>query len=163
MRCDKFSHLVDVKNVRLSVRLQLVERIAMPTGKFQRSPLGQLTNRKQHQNSPILTGNGSAVFGKPPGEELLSWVETVPNDGIIHFRGYFNQDNLLLTGAKSLADVLQKRCYDFEKPAKLRALLGRVQGDAYSYQSHLGLWKPSTQQKRPQQASTSRTTSVLLR
>lgn len=92
----------------------------------------EITRLTGVQNGSILTGHGSAVFGKPPGVELLSWVESVPNDGIIYFRSYLNQDTLLLTGPQALADVLQRNCYDFEKPSQLRSFLQRVQGDGLS-------------------------------
>lgn len=63
---------------------------------------------------------------------MLTWVETVPHDSMIYFRGWFNQGTLLLTGPKALSDCLQKNCYDWEKPEQLRKFLGRVQGDGLS-------------------------------
>ncbi|TKA32403.1 hypothetical protein B0A50_01509 [Salinomyces thailandicus] len=94
--------------------------------------LNPLRNLPSPPNGSIFTGHGAAVFGKPPGVELHSWVESVPNDGIIYFRSYLNQDSLLLTGPRAFADVLQRNCYDFEKPPQLRTFLGRVQGDGLS-------------------------------
>lgn len=70
-----------------------------------------------------------ALFKKPPGRDFLKWVTTIPNDGIIHFRGIFHQDRLLLTNAKALAEVLVQKSYDFEKPIKLRNFLRQVLGD----------------------------------
>ncbi|EKG13519.1 Cytochrome P450 [Macrophomina phaseolina MS6] len=77
---------------------------------------------------PIVS-NGPVVMSKPPGNEFLKWAKTIPNDGIIRFRGFFNVDRLLLTEPRTLADVLVHKTYDFEKPTKLRAFLRRILGD----------------------------------
>ena len=69
------------------------------------------------------------MFNKPPGKDFLDMVTNVPNDGLIHFRGFFYQDRLLLTDPKSLAEVLVTKTYDFEKPSRVRNFLRTVLGD----------------------------------
>jgi cytochrome P450 len=56
-------------------------------------------------------------------------MTTIPNDGLITFRGLFNQDRLLLTNAKALADVLVHKSYDFEKPPESRTFLRQFLGN----------------------------------
>ncbi|KAF2102495.1 putative P450 monooxygenase [Rhizodiscina lignyota] len=90
------------------------------------SPLRHLPRPK---GALPLLGHGLAVFNRPPGRDFLRWVTEVPNDGIIHFRGFFNQDRLLVTNPKALAEILVTHPYDFEKPAKGRSFLRRVLGD----------------------------------
>ncbi|KAL1636229.1 hypothetical protein SLS56_001208 [Neofusicoccum ribis] len=77
---------------------------------------------------PIIS-NGPVVMSKPPGNEFLNWVKTIPNDGLIRFRGFFNVDRLIPTEPKTIADVLVHKTYDFEKPTKLRNFLRRILGD----------------------------------
>jgi cytochrome P450 len=69
------------------------------------------------------------MFAKPPAQDFLRWVTEIPNDGLIHFRGFGNQDKLILTNAKALGEVLVQKSYDFEKPSKLRNFLRQVLGD----------------------------------
>ncbi|KAI9705389.1 MAG: hypothetical protein M1820_005219 [Bogoriella megaspora] len=56
-------------------------------------------------------------------------VKTIPNEGLIHFRGFFNQDRLLLTDPGSLSEVLVSKTYEFTKPSGARNFLRIVLGD----------------------------------
>lgn len=47
---------------------------------------------------------------------------------MIRYLGVFNQERLLVTGAKALAEVLVTRNYDFKKPASIRFGLSRLLG-----------------------------------
>jgi cytochrome P450 len=69
------------------------------------------------------------MFAKPPAQDFLKWVTEIPNDGIIHFRGFGHQDKLILTNAQALGEVLVHKSYDFEKPTNLRNFLRQVLGD----------------------------------
>ncbi|OJD40427.1 cytochrome p450 [Diplodia corticola] len=77
---------------------------------------------------PIIA-NGPVVMARPPGGEFLNWVKTIPNDGLIRFRGFFNVDRIIPTHPRTIADVLVHNSYDFEKPARLRSFLRRILGD----------------------------------
>lgn len=68
-------------------------------------------------------------MSKPPGNEFLKWIKTIPNDGLIRFRGFFNVDRIIPTEPRTIADVLVHKSYDFEKPTRLRGFLRRILGD----------------------------------
>jgi hypothetical protein len=52
----------------------------------------------------------------------------VPNDGVLHYRWLFNEPRILVTNPKALGEVLVQRSYEFVKPSRLRAGLGRLLG-----------------------------------
>jgi cytochrome P450 len=56
-------------------------------------------------------------------------MNEVPNDGIIHFRGIFHVDRLILTDPRAIADVLVHNSYDFQKPPWVRDFLRQFLGD----------------------------------
>ncbi|KAJ5756253.1 hypothetical protein N7533_005796 [Penicillium manginii] len=74
-------------------------------------------------------GYGLIRFKKPIGPDYLKFMDEIPNDGLIRYRGFFNRNNILLTSPKALSEVLAKRPYDFEKPPGDRAFMRRVLGD----------------------------------
>ncbi|KAE8340680.1 hypothetical protein BDV24DRAFT_61383 [Aspergillus arachidicola] len=90
---------------------------------------------------PII-GHVLSQFSLPRGEKYLSYVDTVPNDGIIRLRGFLNSSQLLLTNAEALKEVLVRKAYEFEKPSGerdfLRVILGEglvvSEGDFHKYQ-----------------------------
>ena len=65
---------------------------------------------------------------REPGKTFLDWVKTIPNDGVIRFRGIFNRDRLLLTSEESLRAVLGEHSYDYVKPAPIRNFLSQILG-----------------------------------
>lgn len=92
-----------------------------------RSPLRHLP-KPTRGFKPIL-GHGMIMFSRPPGQAHLNMMKETDNDGIIHFRGFFHSDRLVLTGPAALADVLVHRSYDFEKPPWSRDFLRQFLGD----------------------------------
>lgn len=76
-----------------------------------------------------LIGHGMIQFSKPPGDKLRQWVNTIPNDGLIHFNGFFNQDTLIATTHETLKAVLSDNPYDYVKPAPFVNILRRILGD----------------------------------
>ena len=76
-----------------------------------------------------LLGHGLLIFGRPPGEPFLRLLKETRNDGLIHFRGIFHHDRLLLASPAAIADVLVHRSYDFEKPPWARNFLRKFLGD----------------------------------
>src|ERR1700761_1705872 len=70
-----------------------------------------------------------ALFKKPPGQDLLRWMNTIPNDGLIMFRNFGNQPRLIVTNPKTIGEVLVQKSYDFVKPSPLRNFLRRILGD----------------------------------
>ncbi|KAJ9645714.1 hypothetical protein H2199_002754 [Coniosporium tulheliwenetii] len=76
-----------------------------------------------------IVAHGFEIFDQPPGRSIQEAVAEVPNDGLINCRGWFYNDQLLVTDPKTIAEVLVHKCYDFEKPAKARNFLARVLGE----------------------------------
>ncbi|KAH8179890.1 cytochrome p450 domain-containing protein [Sarocladium implicatum] len=56
-------------------------------------------------------------------------METLPHDGIIRFRGLFNQDQFLVCSPAGAAEVLVTHYSAFEKPPIIRAIAGRILGE----------------------------------
>lgn len=52
----------------------------------------------------------------------------MPNDGLIRYLAMFNEERILLTSPKALAEVLVTKAYDFRKPGMVRHTIGRVLG-----------------------------------
>ncbi|KAI2471041.1 cytochrome P450 [Annulohypoxylon bovei var. microspora] len=75
-----------------------------------------------------LMGQFKDISAKPTGVPMREWVSTIPNDGIIRYLGAFNQERLLVSGPKALAEVLVTRNYDFQKPTTIRFGLSRLLG-----------------------------------
>lgn len=90
------------------------------------NPLRSLPGPKG--GNPFI-GFGPAQFERPPGENLRRWVKNIPNDGLIHFRGWFNTSVLVPTNAENLKTVLSDHTYDYEKPNHFITLLRRVLGE----------------------------------
>jgi cytochrome P450 len=55
-------------------------------------------------------------------------VNSVPNEGIIRYLNFFNDERLLICSPKALAEVLVTRNYDFQKPSAFRWSIGRILG-----------------------------------
>lgn len=77
----------------------------------------------------MFLGHGLTTFERPSGVSPLKWMKEIPNDGLIHFRGFFNSPRLIVTDPKILGEILVTKCYDFEKPKPLRNFLRKVLGD----------------------------------
>ena len=90
----------------------------------------------------VVLGQFPRMHREPTGKPAQDWINTIPNDGLIRYLGIFNQERLLVTKPKALAEVLVGRNYDFEKPAMVREPLRRLlgvgvllaEGDAHRFQ-----------------------------
>lgn len=92
-----------------------------------------LTSPLRHLPQPpgerLLCGHLVQEFAKPAGSTFRHWVDTVPNSGLIYFRGFLQGfPRLLLTSPEALQEVLVTKSYDFEKPGLGRKLLSRTTG-----------------------------------
>ena len=65
---------------------------------------------------------------EPTGVPQRRWANEVPNEGLIHYRTYFNQGRLVPTTPKALAEVLVQNSYEFVKPLQIRAGTSRILG-----------------------------------
>jgi cytochrome P450 len=56
-------------------------------------------------------------------------MNTIPHEGIIRFRGFFNQENLIVCSPAAAAEVIVTHNDRFEKPAIIRGIAGRILGN----------------------------------
>ena len=89
------------------------------------SPLGHLPGP---QDNSLFMGQNRRVRNERSGIPHNSWINEIPNDGLIGYRMRFNNERVLLTSPKALSEVLVQRSYDFAKPYNLRFGLGRILG-----------------------------------
>lgn len=59
---------------------------------------------------------------------MEEWINEIPNDGLIRYRGMLNADRLLLTSPRALGEVLTQKSYEFVKPGMLTGPLSRILG-----------------------------------
>lgn len=116
---------------RVFVRLAILQLVAYAVYRWFIYPflLSPLRNLPGPGGDKPFLGNGLALFERPAGRSFLRWMKEIPNDGLIHFRGFFHQDRLLVTDLKILGELLVTRSYDFEKPKPLRDFLRFILGD----------------------------------
>lgn len=76
-----------------------------------------------------LIGHGMVQFSHPPGDDLRKMVNAIPNDGLLRFKGFFNQDVVVPTTHQTLKAVLSDHTYDYEKPMQFVTILRRILGD----------------------------------
>jgi hypothetical protein len=60
---------------------------------------------------------------------MRDWSENVPNNGLIRYLHLFNNERVLVTSPKALAEVLVTKNYEFVKPKFFRLNLGRLLGN----------------------------------
>ncbi|KAL8736801.1 MAG: hypothetical protein Q9166_000167 [cf. Caloplaca sp. 2 TL-2023] len=89
------------------------------------SPLRHLP---EPAGNALFMGQFAAVRIEPTGKPQQRWANEIPNDGMLRYLNVFNEERLLITGAKALAEVLTTKNYDFIKPAMARNGLGRILG-----------------------------------
>ncbi|KDN62252.1 putative cytochrome P450 [Colletotrichum sublineola] len=75
-----------------------------------------------------LLGQYLRIMREPTGVPMIDWINNIPHEGIIRYRGLFNQERLLITSPKALAEVLVTHNYDFRKPGAVRSSIGRILG-----------------------------------
>lgn len=69
------------------------------------------------------------MLERPAGSSALKWIKTIPNEGLLHFRGFFYADRVVVVSPKALQEILVTKSYEFEKPKPLRNFLRNVLGD----------------------------------
>ena len=80
------------------------------------------------KNNSFLMGQFFYMLKRPHGESTRTWLETIPNDGIIRYLAIFNSERLTIVNSKGLSEVLVQKSYEFVKPAQLRKGLARILG-----------------------------------
>ncbi|KAI6354355.1 hypothetical protein MCOR25_008651 [Pyricularia grisea] len=89
------------------------------------SPLRHLPEPK---GNSFWNGQFKKIRAEAAGAPMLEWVHTVPNEGLIKYKGLFNRERLLPTSPKALAEILVTKNYDFAKPEQMRTTIGRILG-----------------------------------
>ena len=79
------------------------------------------------QDTWFIWGNGRAQVSKPPGQEMLGWIDNIPNDGVLQFR-HFGEHRLIPTSPAMLKSVLSDHVYDWQKPEDVIGFLSRILG-----------------------------------
>lgn len=91
---------------------------------------GALRHFPRPTDDVFALGHGPRLMARPPGVNLIKWMRTVPNEGIIAFTGLFHLSiRLLATTPEAISDVLNTNAYDWEKPAPPKAFLASVLGE----------------------------------
>lgn len=62
------------------------------------------------------------LFHEPTTFELERWMKETPNNGLIRYYGFMNQERLLLTKPSTLNEVLQREAHKFVKLPWLAAI-----------------------------------------
>ena len=76
----------------------------------------------------LFMGHSPFTLRTSPGDALRRWNNCIPNQGIIRYLDFFNLERLAIVSPAALAEVLNQRCYDFEKPPQLRKGISRILG-----------------------------------
>ena len=82
----------------------------------------------QSKGASLWNGHFKRIRTEPTGIPQQEWINSVPNDGLIHYRSLLNVERLMPTSPQALAEVLSHKSYEFAKPATLRHGLGRILG-----------------------------------
>ncbi|KAL8675147.1 MAG: hypothetical protein Q9168_000518 [Polycauliona sp. 1 TL-2023] len=90
--------------------------------------LSPLRHLPEPTGNSWFMGQFLAIRSEPTGAPQRRWSNEVPNDGIIRYRNVFNEERILLTGPKALAEVLATKNYEFIKPSQIRNGLGKLLG-----------------------------------
>lgn len=76
----------------------------------------------------LIFRNAYAIFDQPLGTQLTHWINSIPNDGLLHFFGLLGAEYIAVTDVESLSDVLTNRSYHFQKTSGLRRYAERFFG-----------------------------------
>ncbi|KAK0618295.1 cytochrome P450 [Bombardia bombarda] len=90
--------------------------------------LSPLRGLPEPTDNSLFHGQFHKIRKLPTGVPMREWINSIPNDGLIRYLGLFNQERLVVTSHKTLAEVLVTKNYDFEKPSTFQFFLGRILG-----------------------------------
>ena len=76
-----------------------------------------------------LLGQHTSPYTKPLGSTYLKWILSTPNQGLITYRSILNQDRLLVTSPKAIAEVLVHNTYAYTKHPSERSVIQRFLGN----------------------------------
>ncbi|KAI9762443.1 MAG: hypothetical protein M4579_000419 [Chaenotheca gracillima] len=82
----------------------------------------------QPKGNHFIMGQFRRIIAEPSGDPAIDYINTVPNDGVIHYLNHFNTDRVMPTNAKALGEVMTQRNYEFRKPSFFSQGIGRLLG-----------------------------------
>ncbi|KAL4970948.1 cytochrome P450 [Aspergillus stella-maris] len=91
-----------------------------------------LTPAKHIPAPPVrswITGNTSTYVLQTPFEDMLKWIHTVPNNGLLRYYVIGNMERVLVASPRALSELLVQNTYDYTKPEQMRRSLGRIAGN----------------------------------
>ncbi|OCL03967.1 cytochrome P450 [Glonium stellatum] len=93
---------------------------------FYRSPLRHLPGPK---DGHFLLGQEYKLYkANGPHELQLSWMRQWPDAPFIRYLSIANKEILLVNSLQAHREVLQTKCYEFEKPEFFRRIIGEIVG-----------------------------------
>lgn len=75
----------------------------------------QLVSRYRHIPRAKQPPLWRRLLHEPTTFEIETWIQKTPNDGLIRFFGFLNQERLLMTSTETLKQVLQTDASRYEK------------------------------------------------
>lgn len=76
----------------------------------------------------LINGHFSRIMNEPAGTPHKEWIAQMPNEGLIVYGGFLNEERILIVSPQALGEVLTTNSYEYIKPALVRNGLGRVLG-----------------------------------
>ena len=86
---------------------------------FYLSPLRHLPSPKQ---GPFY----KRLLRENTYEDLVRWVNEIPNNGLIRYYGFFNAERVLVTTSQGCKDVLQTQGYNYIKLPWALEVMGQI-------------------------------------
>lgn len=80
------------------------------------------------EGNHFIMGQWFTITREPSGIPMRRWIHQIPNNGMIRYLGLFNRERIILTSPKALAEVLNAKNYDFQRPKFLLAGIGKILG-----------------------------------
>ena len=74
-------------------------------------------------------GHGAYLFNRYNGQAFREWINEVPNNGLIRFRGFLNHERVLVMSPEALREIFVTKIDDFEKPFHGTWLLRQFMGN----------------------------------
>lgn len=80
-----------------------------------------------------MTGNENGLFSEPQWKVARRVSESVPNAGLLRYYAAFNQERILVTSPKGLAEVMVQKVDDYDHPAFMKFAAERITGKGMQF------------------------------
>ena len=82
----------------------------------------------QSPDQSFLLGHARATWREPKGSAFLHWANTIKNNGLVYYAGFFRGPHVFLTTPEAIREVLINHPYDYVKPELGRKFLEQTIG-----------------------------------